>query len=213
MKKLALILAIVMVACFMFVACEKAPEDENSTGSTPASTQGNTGSEQGENPNPSTPDQPTSTPDTPNTPAGQEVWQDFSSVASKGKGTEFSEQIGIFNIVRGKVATSGGKTVKEGTKTGTSFTGAVQLGKNGSATDKCITFTVPEGLTTLELYVYSASSDVDGDFNVSVNGTVTAYPCSNANITCVTITVKGGDAIALYGGAAVSTNIWGILVK
>ncbi len=64
MKKLALILAIVMVACFMFVACEKAPDDKPTGDSTPAtqSTPDDTPASTPDTPA-STPDAPTSTPD------------------------------------------------------------------------------------------------------------------------------------------------------
>ncbi|MGN0819314.1 MAG: leucine-rich repeat protein [Christensenellaceae bacterium] len=142
------------------------------------------------------------------------IWEDFSYIANAfGKGTEFSAVEGIFTITNGKAYTSAGRTVKEGTKAGTIFTGSVQVTKNGSATDKCITFTVPEAYTTIELYINGASAGIDGEFYVSVNGVPTSYPCVNSNVTAVTVSVSAGAQVAIYGGSVVSTNVWGILLK
>ncbi len=103
-------------------------------------------------------------------------------------------------------------TIEHVLSCGTSFTGGVQVGKNGSAADKSITFTVPAGCTKIEIYANSASSGVDGDYSVSVNGAASVVPCLNASITCYTATVAAGDNIAIYGNSSVSTNIWGIYI-
>lgn len=206
MKKIALMIAAILVVCLMATACVKTPTD------TPTSSeeQKTTSSQQQEA---TSSKQETTSSSTP-APVGGAVWQDFSAIANaQGKGTEFSAVEGIFTITRGKASTSSGKTVKEGTKAGTSFTGGVQVGKNGTAADKSIAFTVPAGCTTVEVYVNSASTGVDGDFYVSVNGVPSTYPCTNASITAVTISVSAGAQVAVYGSASVSTNVWGILVK
>lgn len=157
---------------------------------------------------------PTSVTPAPNPGAGA-VWQDFSALGvAQGKGTEFSAVEGIFTITRGKAQTSSGKTVKEGTKAGTSFTGGVQLGKNGTATDKCITFVMPEGCTSIEVYANCGSSSLTScGFYVDVNGVPTASTAPYASIAALPFSVAAGSTVTIYSGADGSLNVWGILVQ
>ena len=222
MKKLALIIALVLVACFAFVACS--PSNEGNQNPPASSEQGSTGSE-GTNP-PASSEQGTNPPASSNQgtvvtppPAGSEIWLNVADVvpADKALNVEYTENQTVggveFVITRGKLKDSKGKTVTEGTKSGTSFTRAYQLGKNGTADDKSIKFTVPAGCTSVEIYVNSGSSGTDGTFVVAINGTAADKDCKNANVTCVTVAVAAGDQVALYGNSTVSANIWGILIK
>lgn len=148
-------------------------------------------------------------------PGAGAVWQDFSALGvAQGKGTEFSAVEGIFTITRGKAQTSSGKTVKEGTKSGTSFTGGVQLGKNGTATDKCITFVMPEGCTSIEVYANCGSSSLTScGFYVDVNGVPTASTAPYASIAALPFSVAAGSTVTIYSGSDGSLNVWGILVQ
>ncbi len=217
MKKLALVLAIVLVACMLVVGCQKVGDETSSSNAGNNATSSVAGgNNDGSSEVPASSEAPASsqTPTTPNTPSAGAVWQDFSALANaQGKGTEFTGTEGIFTITRGKATTSSGKTVKEGSKAETSFTGGIQLGKNGSATDKCISFTVPAGCTTVEIYANCGSTGVTaGGYTAQVNGTANALSCPNANIVCNTVAVSGGQTVILFGGADGSINIWGIYI-
>ncbi len=155
-----------------------------------------------------------SNPSIPSVPSVGAVWKDFSALANaEGHGIEFTAVDGIFTITRGKGTVNKGKTVDHGSKAGTTFTGAVQLGKNGSATDKCISFVVPEGYTTLEIYATCGSSGViTTTYTVVVGGINNELSCSNLSIGCNTISVSGGQQVTIYAGSDSSINVWGICI-
>ena len=217
-----MLIATLLIVCLMACACGTTPAESAAPSSSeaastqaPASQAPTSQAPASQAPASQAPASQAPTSVTPAPNPGAETWMDFSALAtSYGKGTEFSCVEGIFTITRGKGTTSSGKTVKEGTKAGTSFTGGVQLGKNGTATDKCIAFTVPAGCTSIEVYANCGSTGVTaGGYTVQVNGTANALTCPNANIACGTVTVAGGDSVVIFGGADGSINVWGILVK
>ncbi len=142
------------------------------------------------------------------------VWQDFSIISfDYPKGTEINDTVGIFNIIRCKSNTSAGKTVTEGSRSDTTFTGAVQLPKNGSNTDKCISFIVPYECGILEIYANCGTTGiVSASLFVEINGNSNSLTCPNANIVCNTIEVTGGQEVILYAGANGTINVWGIAI-
>ncbi len=212
MKKLALLLVLVMVACFMFVACEPANED-NPTGSTPESTQPNT-PDTGDQPGSQTPNTGSQTgTDTPDPqPTGDETTMvsgqlvdltALEKVANKAqKGLVFiPDSAGTI-----KTSNTKGKSFSDGT----SFTGdGVQLGANGSYTSKAIKFKVATA-GTLTVYCLAGGSGFDPDIALcKADGTavsLTTAPYASSNVPVATINVAEAGEYVIFSNKVDDAN-------
>lgn len=202
MKKLALILAMLMVACFAFVACEEAnPEDSsskpNETSSTaPADTTSEAPTES------STPneDPGTVTPAADTLVSGQLV--DFVAASDK---TDLPQGVVFIPGSSGSydVSATTGKSFADGTSFGEG--NAIQLGANGAYNSKAIKFKVASA-GTLTVYCITGGSGYEPDVALyTADGTlvsITPSPYASSNVPVTTITIPAAGEYVIYSNKA-----------
>ncbi len=148
-------------------------------------------------------------------PAAEKGFVDFKAFTDIfASGDKGDADLGIFHVTNGQSSTSSGKTYKgAGSKDGYSFTGAAQLGKKGSATNKCVTFTLTSD-ATVEVYATRGSKGiVTGNLTVTKDGAAFGSALVfEETIGMNSFTATAGN-YALYVADDVSSiNIFGIAV-
>ena len=224
MKKLALVLAIVLIACMAFVACDNNKSGNNannSTENTQSTNQGgNTNStNQGGDNNSTNQGGDNSTSQggatTQHTYALYDMADNALGITTKGTvitGTLFATN-DIKSVGNNKVTTSGGRTAKDGTMSGTTFTVAVQLQKGTTTgfTEKPIQFTTTVANQTVEIYVNCGTTDKDGKlYFCNAASEISNHDVPNAGITCVTLTIATPGSYAIHTDNDFTMNVWGI---
>ena len=220
MKKLAILIATLLIVCLMACACGTV-EETSTPDSTPESTQTQTSTPASEAPKSEAPTSqaptsqaPTSqAPSTPSTPSAGGSTVKFDTIVANttnSKGADaFTGEFNGLTITAADVKVSSGKTAKSGSLNGTVFTGNyLQLGKNGSATNKCISFTASQ-TGTVEIYANCGSSGVEA--GVLYFGSESVSTVKNSQLDAFTFSVTAGTTYTLYAGAAGSINVFAIV--
>ena len=208
MKKLALVLAIVLIACLAFVACDNSKKSDNNPTNSTENTQstnqgGDTSTSQGGG------------GAAQHTYALYDMADNALGITTKGTvitGTLFATNE-IKSVGSNKVTTSGGRTAKDGTMSGTTFTVAVQLQKGTTTgfTEKSIQFTTTVANQTVEIYVNCGTTDGNGTlYFCNAAGDISNHAVPNAGITCVTLTVATPGSYAIHTDNDFTMNVWGI---
>ena len=211
MKKLAILIATLLIVCLMACACGTVEET-----STPDSTSESTQTQTSEAPKSEAPksEAPTSqAPSTPSTPSAGGSTVKFDTIVANttnSKGADaFTGEFNGLTITAADVKVSSGKAAKSGSLNGTTFTGNyLQLGKNGSATNKCISFTASQ-TGTVEIYANCGSSGVEA--GVLYFGSESVSNVKNSQLDAFTFNVTAGTTYTLYAGAAGSINVFAIV--
>ncbi len=231
MKKLAILIATLLIVCLMACACGTVEETSTPDSSTEtSSTQGTTSTPA--DPAPSTPADPApstpadpepSTPSNPGTvtpppaPTGSAYSFETDLSAAKHKdaqvaGTVFGP-ITITTDVIAYVSTST-KTIKDGSLQGTQVIRGIQLGKNGSFDAKSAKLTLTAG-QTIEVFANAGSSSYTGDATlvlVDSTGTVIDSQVFVKDVYSGTFTVTAAGTYALCVNNGVSSiNIFAIV--
>ncbi len=142
---------------------------------------------------------------------------DFSTLGlAKGDAVNGLYNNNFYNIIAGVYTTStAGIAALDGSQQGHSFTGAVQLGKKGSFSNKSIQFTVT-GACTIEVYATRGSSTVaSGNLslvNQAGQTVATLQPTADLNVQVFQITTAGTYALCALDDVS-SINVWGIAVE
>ena len=213
MKKLALVLAIVLIACMAFVACDNSKKSDNNPTNSTENTQSNGGDNSTNQGGDNSTNQGGAT--TQHTYALYDMADNALGITTKGTvitGTLFATN-DIKSVGSNKVTTSGGRTAHDGTMNGTTFTVAVQLQK-GTTTgfaEKSIQFTTTVANQTVEIYVNCGSSGVDGTlYFCNAAGDISNHAVPNDGLTVVTLTVATPGSYAIHTNNDATMNVWGI---
>ncbi|MBQ2716999.1 MAG: hypothetical protein IJF75_00165 [Clostridia bacterium] len=215
MKKLAILIATLLIVCLMACACGTV-EETSTPDSTSESTQTQTSTPTSEAPKSEAPksEAPTSqAPSTPSTPSAGGSTVKFDTIVANttnSKGADaFTGEFNGLTITAADVKVSSGKPAKSGSLNGTVFTGNyLQLGKNGSATNKCISFTASQ-TGTVEIYANCGSTGVEA--GVLYFGSESVSNVKNSQLDAFTFSVTAGTTYTLYAGAAGSINVFAIV--
>ncbi len=160
---------------------------------------------------------PTSQAPTSQAPATEKGFVDFVEFTKVvTPDSEGSATLGIFTVTKGKSKTSNGKTYKgTGSKAGYQFLGSAQLGKSGTATNKCITFTLTEA-AKVEVYGTAGSKDItSGNLTVEKDGAAIAGSplVFMKDITMCEFEAQPGNYSMYVADAVSSINVFGIVIK
>ena len=206
MKKLALVLAIALIACFVVVGCEKVESGNNGNTSTPA-------------------DSGTTTTSTSTEPAYTPTFYNFedSLIENRDDKAEFSGLLftgSSLNVCGGIVKPSGtGKLVSGGSKDGESLTLAIQLGKGAlnNYSTKSLQFETTMANQEIEVYANSGSTDTDGTlYVIDEAGTVVTTLAVNYTKTGVwglkfTVPTAGKYAFSAGTDKSCTFNIYALI--
>ena len=210
MKKLAILIATLLIVCLMACACGTV--EENS--SAPDSSETSVATSEAPKSEAPKSEAPTSqAPSTPSTPSAGGSTVKFDTIVANttnSKGADaFTGEFNGLTITAADVKVSSGKAAKSGSLNGTTFTGNyLQLGKNGSATNKCISFTASQ-TGTVEIYANCGSTGVEA--GVLYFGSESVSNVKNSQLDAFTFSVTAGTTYTLYAGAAGSINVFAIV--
>ncbi len=149
-------------------------------------------------------------------PATEKGFADFVEFTNAvAKDQEATQTIGIFTVTRGKSKPSNGKTFKgTGSKSGYKFMGSAQLGKKGTSTDKCITFTLSSP-ATVEVYGTRGTTGMaSGNLTVEKDGAAIAESplVFMETITMCKFEAQPGNYSMYVADDVSSINVFGIAV-
>ena len=215
MKKLAILIATLLIVCLMACACGTVEENSSAPDSSETSV-ATSEAPKSEAPKSEAPksEAPTSqAPSTPSTPSAGGSTVKFDTIVANttnSKGADaFTGEFNGLTITAADVKVSSGKAAKSGSLNGTTFTGNyLQLGKNGSATNKCISFTASQ-TGTVEIYANCGSTGVEA--GVLYFGSESVSNVKNSQLDAFTFSVTAGTTYTLYAGAAGSINVFAIV--
>lgn len=215
MKKLAILIATLLIVCLMACACGTVEENSSAPDSseTSVATSEAPKSEAPKSEAPTSQAPTSEAPSTPSTPSAGGSTVKFDTIVANttnSKGADaFTGEFNGLTITAADVKVSSGKTAKSGSLNGTVFTGNyLQLGKNGSATNKCISFTASQ-TGTVEIYANCGSSGVEA--GVLYFGSESVSTVKNSQLDAFTFNVTAGTTYTLYAGAAGSINVFAIV--
>lgn len=217
MKKLAMLIATLLIVCLMACAC----------GTTPAESAAPSSSEAASTQAPAS-QAPTSQAPASQAPASQapasQAPTSVTPAPAPGAGTvinftDYSADFTLDQVLAADTA-CGSVTAAEGLKwknglnnkiDGYTFTCAWQMGTNGSDVRKCVKFTTT-GAGTVDVYVKGGSSSVTA-YTLYCSGSTEGQITIAYELAKYTFTIPAAGTYAIYAGSERSINLFGLVIN